>query len=398
MDFYKILEEKGTELESMHSKLRLLEEQLQGKNEKFPPRWSKDVKELEKWVNELEVWIKNPKINRAKELIDTLRKLASDKRSLKGLGEDYLIGGLEALEGAKALLSQISRKLLKANIAQRILDKIHEEEDIIGLVRDTEIYVKGIRDFEAIETDNDFVGNVKNEELERLSTPPDFSPGQIEKAKATLKKASSAFVLLSDSGISVEAYNKAYAAFKDVELIWQEANKIKGLLSSTKYSIVGKFEDPFGEIVGIMSRRELSLKRDALTDIRLDLSEVEEQIKEWKARIAVSFNIEYRRTKALAEFAKIGERLDQLLEDFQRLLAESTDANIIYKPYQKLQKTKRRAMKKLESQFSENERRIIENIESADTLVDSMGASFWNALKDLRKKQLIRVIIERGEQ
>lgn len=397
MEFSKLAEEKGTELDNMHLKLNSLEKQLQGEKERFPPRWSKDVKELEKWVNELEVWIKNPQINRSKELIDILKKLASDKRSFKGLVEDYLIGVLETLENGVRLLSETSIDSLKANIAQKILNKLQEEEDIIGLVRDVKTYLKGIGDFEALETNNEFIGTVKNEELKNLSTPTDLSLEQIERAKATLKKALSAFELLSGYGIGIKAYNQTYKAVKNVDLIWQEASNMRVMLSNTEYTIIGKLEDPFGEIKEIMNRRALSLKGNTLTEISLGLSKVEEQLRKWKAEIMAFFDSEYRRTKALAEFAKIGESLGQLLEDFQRLLAESSDVNIIYKPYQKLQVTKRRAMKKLESQFSEYERRIIENMEGADKLVEIMGENFWDALKDLREKQLIQIVIERGE-
>ena len=38
-----------------------------------------------------------------------------------------------------------------------------------------------------------------------------------------------------------------------------------------------------------------------------------------------------------------------------------------------------------------------ENMESADKLVEIMGENFWDALKDLREKQLIQIVIERGE-
>lgn len=397
MELSKLVEEKEIELDSLHSKIYQLDKQLKGINEKFPPRWSKDVKELTKYVKEIEDWIKNPKVKRTRELIDVLRKLVSDKRSFKGLEEDYLISVLEALENVAILLTETSRKSLRANTAQKILDRLQEEEDIIELIQEMKEYFKGIEDFETIETNNDFVKTVKDEELERLSTLVDFSLGQIEKEKATLIKASSAFELLVNSGIGANAYIQSYKASKSVDVIWQETNNIRELLNDTDYQVSGKIEDPFGRITEVISQRALSIKGNTLTDISLKLRLVKEQLDDWRKRISEVFNREYRRTKALAEFARISEGLDQLFEDFQVILGESSDANIIYGPYKKLQETKRKATRKLERQFSEDERRIIENLESVDELVESMGDTFWFSLKNLRAKQLIQIVIKRGE-
>lgn len=396
MEFIKLLEDKKAELESLETTLSKFETELEGVKGKFPPRWSGDVKELNKFITDLGEWIKSPKVKRTKELINILKKYANDERSFKGLEEDYLINVLGPLENVVALLSEIENKLLKANASMKILNKIQEEEDFKDLTQNIRDYWQSFKEFEKKVTQNEFLEGVKKDMLTPLTEPVDFSLERITEAESILEKAFNAFKLSSDSGVSIQAFIKTYEASKSVDKVWEEADSIRRVLGNANFEIDGKLEKPFGEMSSILSRRNRCIKEKNLTEINACLKEIERKIEGWKKEIMKKFENEYHKTKALTKFAKIEGGLEELLEEFKKKIEESSNVNDIYGPYQKLQEIKSKSTKKLEGQFSENERKIIENLENVDELVKSMGEDFWVALKTLREKQLIKIVIERG--
>jgi len=398
MDFTKLLDDKKAELESLRVKLSKFEYELKkGIKERFPPRWSGDVKELNKFVMDLEEWIKSPKVKRTKELIEILKKYANDKRSFKGLGEDYLTSILDPLENGVTFLSEVGDKSLKANASVKILDKLQGEEEFNELIQDIRNYWQSFKEFEKKETQNGFLKAVKEDMLISLTKPEDFFLEWITNAEDTMKKASNAFELLNDSGVSIQAYIKTYETSKSVDKIWGEADSIRRLLGNTNFQIAGKIEKPFGEISSILSRRNQCIKGKNLTEIDDCLKEIEGIIEDWKRKIGKKFDDEYHKTKALAEFAKLEEGVEEVLEEFRKKIEEECfNVNDIYNLYKRLQEIKSNATKKLERQFSENERKIIENFGNADELVTTMGEDFWVSLKTLREKQLIKIVIERG--
>jgi hypothetical protein len=96
------------------------------------------------------------------------------------------------------------------------------------------------------------------------------------------------------------------------------------------------------------------------------------------------------------EFAKVDSNVDELLTDFTKKLEEFSDLGTIYSPYRHMMETKNEATKSLEREFSEMERNVIENLDNADALVLSMGDDFWAAIRSLRQKGLIKVVLRRG--
>lgn len=394
MELNKFLEDKRAEIENLGAKLTKLRGELI--EEKFPPRWSGDVRELSKFVTDLEEWVKGPEVKRSKELIEKLKKHANDSRSFKGLGEDYLITILESLESASSVISKIDNKSLKANASTKVLDKLQAEQDFTDLIGNIGNYWKSFKEFEKKVVRNEFLRVVKANMLASLVKHAEFSIEQITEAESTLEKASNAFELLLNSSVSIQAYVKTYETSKSVDEIWGEADNIRRLLGNTDFQIAGKFEDPFGEMSDILNRRTQCIKGKTLNEISYCLKEIEKKTEDWKRNVGEKFDDEYHKTKALTEFAKLEEGVEGLFEKFRKKIQKSFNVNDIYSSYEKLQKIKSEATKKLEGQFSENERRIIENLENADGLVKSMGEDFWVAIKTLREKQLIRIAIERG--
>ena len=396
MEFPKLIELKRQELENITDTLSALEGELEDTHADFPPRWNKDVKELDKFIQELSEWIKNPKVKRAKEFIGTLKKPASDKRSFQGLDNDYLIGVLDALEDAVKILSDISNDLLRVNVSKKVLDGLQEEQDITDLVREAEDYCISFKDVEQIDTTNDFTKCVKDEESKLLAQSAEFSLENIQNAKNNLAKAASAFELLSGSGVNTQAYIKTYKILKSVDTVWQEANEIRRLLGKTLFKIVGNLAEPFGEMTNIMKERKKSLNKGTLQGIISGLTQVEEQINQWKEKVEKRCDEEYQKTKELIGFSEMEVEVDGLYESFGAIFADFSDVNLLYAPYKEFREIQRKAISKLEKQFSESERKVIENIDHADDLAESMGEDFWSALKSLKAKQLIRIIIRRG--
>jgi hypothetical protein len=396
MELPELIESKRQELEHITDTLSVLEGELEGACADFPPRWNKDVTELDKFIQELSEWIKDPKVKRAKEIIGTLKKPASDKRSFQGLDKDYLIGVLDALEDAVKILSSISDDLLKANVSKKVLDGLQEEQDITELVREAEDYCISFKDVEQIDTTNDFTKCVKDQELKLLAQSAEFSLENIQNAKNNLAKATSAFELLNGSGVNAQAYIKTYEILKSVDTVWQEANEIRRCLGKTLFKIVGNLSEPFGEMTNILKQRKKSLNKGTLEEIISGLTQVEERINQWKNKVEKRCNEEYQKTKELIEFSEMKVDVDGLYESFGAIFFDFSDVNLLYTPYKEFREIQRKAISKLEKQFSESERKIIENIDRADDLAESMGEDFWSALKSLRVKQLIRIAIRRG--
>ncbi|MCD6318076.1 hypothetical protein J7M02_03295 [Candidatus Aerophobetes bacterium] len=393
MEFAKFLKDKRTEIENLGAKLTELKGRLI--EEKSPPRWSGDVRELSKFVTELEEWIKSPQVKRSRELIEKLKEYANDNRSFKGLGEGYLITILESLEKVNAVILKIEDNSLKANASMAVLDKLQREENFEDLIKNIINYWESFKKFEKKAVQNEFLKIVKKDMVTSLVEHTEFSIEQVTEAESTLEKASNAFELLTNFGISPQAYIKTYKSSKSVNEVWAKADDIRRLLGDTNFQITKEVEEPFGEMKNILELRETYIKKENLTEISSGLEKIKEKIKEWRERVERKFNDEYCKTKILAEFAKLGDEIGNLSEEFKKKVRTSFDVNEIYTPYKKLREVKYEATKKLERQFSEDERKIIENLETADELVESMGKNFWVALKSLREKQLIKIAIRR---
>jgi len=396
MELAKFLENKAKEVENLKGKLSEFVRNLESMKGKSPPRWSGDVKDLNKFVQELDEWIKSPKVKRAKDLIEELKKYANDHRSFKGLGEDYFIKILDDLERAVRVLSKIENKQLKENASMKILDKLQEEEEFSTVLQNIENYWKSFNEFEKEKMRNEFLKVVKEELIVSLAKSNTFSLEEIRNAKKTLKKASDAVELLVKCGISAQSYIKAYETSKSVDKIWEETASVRRLLEDTNIQFSDEVEDPFREIKEILDLRDEVIKKDNLFEIKNSLEDVKKRINDWREKIKKTFTEEYYKTKSLVEFAELENKLEEILNKFEEKLMESSNVSEIYAPYRELLKIKSDAINKLEDQFSEAERKIIENIHKADELVDQMGDEFWNALKNLRRKGLIKITIARG--
>jgi hypothetical protein len=397
MELAKLIEGKKEEVQGLEQRLRRLKGDLEATKEKYPPLWSGRVKDLSKFTADLEEWLKSPKVKRARDLIEELKKEARDNRSFKGLSEDYLMDVMTNLEDGTALLSQIENDSLRAKAAKRILDTLQDQVDIGGLVSTIQNYFNSFREFVATEVQDGFSKAVKRDLLASLSEPEHFSTDQVVEAKGVLEKASKAVQLLSGSGIGIKAYIGAYKNLKSVDSVWEYADRIRELLIATNFRFAPQVGEPFREIIGILDQRAKSIANEDLIEIWKGLEEVRTNVEKWKSRVRASFEQEHGKAQALAGFAKLENGLQGLLEEFTEKLEHSLSIEEICQIYQRLQEIKRNAMAALEGKVSENERRIIENMDRADELAEEMGNDFWRALKSLRSQRLIKVTIKRSE-
>jgi hypothetical protein len=397
MELAEIIEGKKEEVQNLEGRLRRLKGDLEATKEKYPPLWSGRINELSKFTADLEEWVKSPKVKRVRDLIEELKKQARDNRSFKGLSEDYLINIITNLENGIALLSEIENDSLKAKAAKKILDKLQDEVDIGSLISTIQNYWNSFREFIVIKVQDGFSKAVKRDLLASLSEPEDFSTDQIIEAKGVLEKASKAVQLLTGSGIGIKAYIGTYKNLKSVDHVWQYADDIRELLIATNFQITGEIGEPFGEITNILAQRAKSIGNENLIKICEGLKEVRENVESWKRRVSANFEEEHRKAQALVGFAKLENGLQGLFEEFMEKVEQSFNVNEIYQIYQKLQEIKHEAIAALEGKVSENERKIIENMDKVDELAEEMGSDFWGALKSLRSQRLIKIMIKRSE-
>jgi hypothetical protein len=396
MELAKLLEAKKTELEQLKQSLSALQTDLKTVKGEYPPRWNGNAKELSKFITDLREWVKNPKLKRAREIIDLLKENANDKRSLKGLGDDYLVGVLPSLEDIAQFLPTIENEALRASASAKILDSLQGEEGLDIIIRDAKKYCLRFSSFEGRQTENQFLETIRGELVASLARTADFSVEAVQKAENALKKAASATDLLKGSGIQTEAYMRTYTDVKSVDAIWDKADRIRKLLSGTSIASAEDLGEPFAHMVDIIKRRNECINCESLTQIHDCLETIDTEMWGWKDEVRNEFNAQYQRTKALLEFAKVDSNVDELLTDFTKKLEEFSDLGTIYSPYRHMMETKNEATKSLEREFSEMERNVIENLDNADALVLSMGDDFWAAIRSLRQKGLIKVVLRRG--
>ncbi|GAG47723.1 unnamed protein product, partial [marine sediment metagenome] len=140
MELPELLKGRREALDELRTQLSTYDQEVEAVSGAFPPRWSGDVKGLLAFVRDLGEWVRDPKVKRAKEIVGTLRRHADDKRSLQGLGEDYLISILEPLEEGIECLLNVKNRSLRANAAKRMLDEVQNQEEIAGLVHGMKEY------------------------------------------------------------------------------------------------------------------------------------------------------------------------------------------------------------------------------------------------------------------
>jgi hypothetical protein len=398
MELAKLLEAKKTELEQLKQSLSALQTDLKTVKGEYPPRWNGNAKELSKFITDLREWVKNPKLKRAREIIDLLKENANDKRSLKGLGDDYLVGVLPSLEDIAQFLPSIENEALGASASAKILDSLQGEDDLDIIIRDAKKYWLRFSSFEGRKTENQFLETIRLELVASLARTADFSVEAVQKAENVLKKAASAIDLLKGSGIQTETYMRTYTDVKSVDTIWDKAERIRKLLSGISIASAEDEDigEPFAHMVDIIKRRNECISCESLTQIHDCLETIDTEMRGWKDEVRKEFNAQYQRTKALLEFAKVDSNVDGLLDDFTKKLEEFSDLGTIYSSYRLMMETKNEATKSLEREFSEMERNVIENLDNADALALSMGDDFWAAIRSLRQKGLIKVVLRRG--
>lgn len=394
MKLSSLIDEKKRELQSLKIKLEWLKGECEKVKERFPPLWSGDVKELTKFVSELEKWIRNPQVKRARDLIEDLKKIVKDTRSFTGLGEDYLLKILDTLEEASLLTFKIENASLKASVAKKILNEIQEEKDIKNLLQTINNYWVEFKKFEEMKAENEFLISVKEDLMDFLTKTEDFSLDKINIANNMFDKAKTAVKLLSGSGISISAYKETYKNLNSIDKVMEVADNIRKLLAMF-IQCKGEIDEPFKEVLNLMSKRIQCISKNSLEEIHEALKENNNEINQWKGNVKRILEEEGRKVKVLAEFAELNNNIDEILAKIINNL-ESLNIDNAYSNYQRLLEIKNNAIKKLEGKISEDERKIIENIQEANKLVDEMGDNFWEAIKSLRKKRLIRIIIERG--
>ncbi|MEM4201561.1 MAG: hypothetical protein QXR91_08445 [Nitrososphaerales archaeon] len=394
MELSSLINEKKRELQDLKIKLERLQSESGKVKEKFPPIWSGDVKELTKFVSELEKWVRNPQVKRARDLIDQLKRTVKDTRSFIGLGEDYLIKTLDALETAVSLTLRIENESLKTSIVKKILNEIQEEKDIKSLLQIVNNYLNSFRKFEETKVENEFLVSVKEDLMKSLTKIEDFSTTQITIAENTFNKATRAVELLSGSTVSINAYRETYKNLNSVDKVWEYANNIRKLLTIS-IQCKSEISEPFKEILDLMNERMQCIGKNSLEEIYKCLEENTTKMNKWKDQVKRTLEEESRKVKVLMEFAELKNNIDEILTDLISNL-EVFNIDNAYLSYRRLQEIKDEAMKVLEGKISKDERKIIENIQEANELVDEMGDSFWEAIKSLRNKGLIKIIVERG--
>jgi tetratricopeptide (TPR) repeat protein len=394
MELSQLIKNKMEEVQNLKKRLEKIESDLEKVNEKFPPRWSGNIRELNKFVDDLEKWIRNPQLKRARDLIEKLKMQGNDERSFSGLSEDYLVNNLNALERAVEFVSKIENVQLKVNSAKKILNEIQEEKSIENLLDALNKYWESFKRFEETKAPNDFLIAVKKDLTDSLVKIDDPSPSRINSAQNTLEKASSAINLLAGLPVSVQAYIETYKNSKSVDTVWNYADGIRKLLR-TRIECKTEVGEPFTGILDYLNRRNECMNKNSLEEIYNCLKENITEINKWKDEVKKVVGVECNKIKHLADFAGLQSNIDQISGDLVRNL-ETFNIDNAYSLYQKLQEIRSRAIEMLGDKISDNERRIIENMQKADELVDEMGESFWENVKSLRNKRLIKIVIERG--
>jgi len=393
MKLSELIEEKMKEIRNLKIKLEKLESEIEKVKGPYPPIWSGNIKELGKFIEDLEKWVKNPQIKRARDLIEELKKQGKDTRSFSSLSEDYLIKNLDALEKVCMLVSKIENDSLKINIAKRVLNEIQEEKYLENLLRTLSEYCDSFKKFEEMEAENEFLKVVKEDQMAFLVNVEDLSLTKIDNAKRTLRKAYGAVELLAGSSISIQAYIETYKNLKSVDKVWNLANSIRELLG-VSIQVEKEVGEPFKEILDYLNERKQCMSKNSLEEIYDCLKRNADKINQWKDKIKKVVEEESNKIKILAEFAELQNNIEQILEELKGNL-EVFNVDKAYLFYIKLQEIKDKAMKILEGRISENERKIIENMQKADELIDEMGDSFWEGIKSLRNKRLIKIIVEK---
>jgi tetratricopeptide (TPR) repeat protein len=392
MELSQLIRNKKEEAQNLKKRLEKIESDLEKVNEKFPPRWSGNIRELNKFVEDLEKWIRNPQLKRARDLIEELKRQGEDERSFSGLSEDYLVNNLNVLEKAVTLVSKIENAQLKVNSAKKILNEIQEEKNIGNLLDALNKYWESFKKFEEMKAPNDLLMTVKKDLTDSLVKIEDYS--RINTAQNILEKASNALNLLAGIPVSIQAYVETYKNSKSVDKVWDLANEIRKLLR-THIECKTEIGEPFVGILNYLNKRNECMNKNSLEEIHDCLKENVTEINKWKDGVKKVIEEEYNKIKRLVEFAGLQSNIDQILRDLVRNLETFNidNANLLY---QKLNEIRSRAMETLKGKISDNERRIIENMQRADELVDEMGDSFWESIKSLRNKKLIKIVIERG--
>jgi hypothetical protein len=394
MELPKLIEEKRKEVQDLEVKLEKVRGDLEKVKEKFPPIWSGNIKELNKFITDLEKWIKNPQLKRVRDLIENLKQQTKDSRSFTGLSEEYLISSLDSLESIVTQIAEIENDSLRANAVKKILDTIYEEKDFKDLLQTIHEYWIAFQTFKKTKVDNEFADAVKNDLEAPLIEPKEFSTEQITSALGILEKASRALELLARSGVTIQAYKETYMNSKSVDKVWEYADNIRNLLRRT-FQQTKEIGEPFKEISDLLGQRTRCISGNSLNEINEKLKENDIKIDQWKKQAQEIFEEEYNKIKTLVEFAELENNVDQLFAHFIANL-EALNLDDSYEDYEKLQEIKHRAIKLLEGKISEHERNIIENMGKANELVDEMGDVFWEAVKSLRDKQLIKIKLESG--
>jgi ABC-type transporter Mla subunit MlaD len=394
MELDKIIEAKRKEAQELKTRLEGLKNALDKVKEKFPPVWTETIRDLDKFVAELERWVRNPQVKRARDLLENLKQNAKDTRSFAGLSEDYLVKSLVSLEKATELIGQIMNEQLRLNITKRVLDLIHEEKDVVTILNASAGYSGQFKQFEESKVENDFLKVVKDDLTVSLVKVDAFSLAQISAAQKTIERARGTLQLLSGTGVNMQAYLRTYENLRSVDKVWKIADKIRDLLRRT-FQLPTEPGEPFKTIAEILSQRQLCMTKNSLEDIHGALTENTKQIDKWMEEARKTFKDEFKRIRTLADFAELGSKVDELSTGFVKNL-EAVNLAACAEDYKKLHDIKHRAIQVLEGKISEEEREIIEQMERANELAEEMGDRFWEAVKSLKSKQLVKIKVERS--
>lgn len=397
MEIGKLIEDKTTEIRELRQKLESVESEIERTQGQFPPLWSNDVRELGKFVEDIEEWIRSPKLKRSRQLVDTLKKQASDKRNLGGLPEEYLLDIAKVLESGVDCVLKIENGKLRSGAAKRLLSALLEQAEIADLATRISEYSASFSQLASAVPDNAFSEVVTKSWLESLAETDDFSEDEVDNASKDIMKASGVLNLLSQSGIPAQAYVRAYSKLRSTGEVWTVANRIRELLTSTGLKVSQKLVSPFDGATAIIAAREKALARSSLVDVEKDLTQVERDLMTFSQNLRQHFGRELEKATRLAEFAQIdAERLsayDELVGGMDICL----DIDKIYGEYEKIEHTKREALQALEGKMPEQERRVIESMDRADEILDEMEDDFWVALRSLREKRLIKIVVQRAD-
>ncbi|MCL4436351.1 MAG: hypothetical protein M1387_06525 [Thaumarchaeota archaeon] len=396
MDIKELVSQKSNEVLGIEAKLKGLSE-VTGVPENIPPLWNGDLKQLGGFVTELEEWVKSPKVKRAKQIIEVLKKGCLDKRGFQNIPEGYLVSSLTDLETALTLFNGRWDNRLKSKFAKNILDELLMQGSIDTIAEELSKYNSAVQELIDEKVVGDFLELVKKSAVDLIleSKEPDFT--EIEVARKNLEKARNAIELLDGSGISMSAYTKSFSSSKSVDIVWQQANSIRELLNKTALRFTAPLVEPFAKAVEIDQERVQSLQKETLSDVQKDLEENYRLQKEWRKQLHEAFIQEFDRVSILLNIANLNVNLDETKIQFAEKINDSQDVQELFTLYSRLLEAKQDAMKVLESRISDpNQRRIIESIDDADELAEEMGEQFWDALKELRKSGLVRIHLSGG--